>query len=158
MTYFDEWLERVSAPTIRKGHIQMLYQSIYPKAFDGYTWAQRGRKNSLTTEQATDIIDALMVRVAKDDGPLVEPAQYEQGATWLTRYGKRLGLPERFWTERPLRFRFIGCTWFDSGRDGFYLPEYRAEYADGTLLDYHAQAWQSGKTFEFYITEPARTT
>lgn len=155
MSYVDEWLRRVTAPTISKGHIQMLYQHVYPMAvLPAPRRGHFGRRTSLTQGQCEQIVAALVQRVDQDGGPEVEEAQYNQGANWLHRYGKRLGIPERFWTEWPLRFHFAGCRHRESGQYGYFLPLYVAVYADGTQLRYLAQAWQSGKDFEFYVAEP----
>lgn len=157
MNIFDEWLQRVSGPEIAKGHIQQLYQRIYPLATGlGHVG---GRRTSIDDEQARRIVSMLEGR--SDGGPLVGREQYDQGANWLCRYGKRLGLPESIIDKWPDFFRFPRCE----DRQGpigrgynseFWLPVYVAYYNDGSTLTYSTGSWQSQTAqIEFTYREAA---
>lgn len=157
MNIFQEWMDRVSARVIVKGHVQQVYQHIYPKATD-IGWVG-GKRTSLTVTEASCIVGALEARL--DGGPLVTEAQWRQGADWLVRYGKRLGLPEAIVGKEPAEFRFPRCE----SRQGpvgrgynseFWLPVYVAYYLDGSTLTYSTGSWQSQTAaIEFTYKEAA---
>ncbi len=154
MKIYDEWIDRVMAPEIRKGHIQQLYQHIYPRA---YNCSGHGKRTNLTEADCASIVEALEFRT--DGGPEVTEAQYIQGSEWLLRYGKRLGLPERIHHIRPTLFRFPCCEMRErpTGYGGeFWLPVYVAYYNDGSTLTYSTGSWQSQTAaFEFTYKEAA---
>lgn len=147
MNIYETWLERIQADVIAEGMIRQLRLSIYPLAFD---FEPSGAKTNLTEIQAGEIVRAHHARL--DGGPKVTEHQADKGAQWLRNMGKRVGLPERFYTEFPLFFRLPDVelvqvdNWrFNSSRFGAtFLPRYTAHYADGTILSYRVGAWQSG--------------
>lgn len=146
------YLERVTAPVIAKGHIQQMYQAVYPLAYGSQP---RGKRMSLTAADASEIVAALESR--GDGGPLVTPEQCKQGADWLVRYGRKLGLPDDLVGKEPAYFRFPCCTetYTDSIGFMYFLPVYTAYYPDGTRLRYMARAWQSGAYFEHTVERAA---
>lgn len=146
-TTYRRYLDAVRGDEMPKGQIQQMYQHIYPLATWGSCWAVRGKRTTLTEDDALDIVAALEART--DGGPFVTAAQCEQGANWLERYGRglvALGYPAELVGRRPVRFRFPRCEHFDAGEYGFFLPVYTAIYDDGTEMDYVAGAWQSQRT------------
>lgn len=143
-TTYRRYLDYVTADVIGKGHIQQMYQHVYPLAWWGNVdrWAVGGKPTTLTDSEASDIIVALETRT--DGGPFVTDQQRDQGADWLERYGRRLDdYPTELVGRRPLRFRFPRCEHFDAGLYGFFLPVYTAIYDDGTEMDYVVGSWQS---------------
>lgn len=143
MSTYRRYLDYVTDAVIGKGHIQQMYQHVYPLTWWGpEPWAVGGKRTTLTQSEAYDIVAALEARA--DGGPFVTDAQRDQGADWLERYGRRLdGMPEPLIGRRPLRFRFPRCIHIESGRYGFFLPVYTAIYDDGSEMDYCAGSWQS---------------
>lgn len=143
-TTYDRYLDAVRGDEMPKGQIQQMYNHVYPLAWWGQCWAVGGKRTTLTTGEAYDIVAALEGRT--DGGPFVTEQQCKQGADWLERYGERLvddGYPAELVGKRPDRFRFPRCEHFDAGEYGFFLPVYTAIYDDGTEMDYVAGAWQS---------------
>lgn len=168
MSIYHEWLDRVNGEVIAEGHIRQMVHAVYPLAL-GYK--PGGYRTALTEEEAASVLSDFAARVRLDGGPQVTEEQCEKGARWLHNGWKRLGLPKRFGTEWPLRFRFPGaeCVHVDSYRysDGLqralFLPRYVAYYADGTELSYRVGSWQSGAygrlpvEFSYEIREGVRT-
>ena len=140
---FREWEKRVGpdADEISKAHIQQLYNHIYPVA-QGHV--STGRRSALTEVECRKIVRMIESR----DTPLrVTETQADQGRTWLTRYSKRLGLPEHCWAVRIDHFTFAGVRVVDSNYwRTITTPIYDAHFVDGAVMRYSTGAWQSGAT------------
>jgi hypothetical protein len=138
---YPVWLERVQADVISEGHIRQFRLAVYPRA---YGYGTGGHRLTLTTDEASEIVQAFRRRVSDDGGPLVTDEQADKGRRYLARYADRLGLPLDVSYRNIDRFRFEAVHHDREGDDRWRMstaPIYRAFWDDGTQLVYWCTPW-----------------
>lgn len=125
------WNARLDTGTLTKGQIGQVVQAIYPMAA-GYS--PGGKRTNLTESEA----EAIYTRIEQGDIRVTEE-QARQGRDWLSRYWKRLHMPEMDYATIT-HFRFAGaeCSGYRT-----FAPIYWAYFPDGRVLAYIPTAWQS---------------
>ena len=135
------WNERLTGETIEHGQVIQFYNAVYPLS-QGYPAG--GKTTSLTDDEAAELVEAYEDRVENGDGGCLIPEKgAARGREWLTKYAKRLQMPDVDYSTIT-HFRLYGVYVYDANQYRVSAaPQYSAHFADGSVLVYAPTPWQA---------------
>lgn len=145
---YEQWCDRIEDERISHGHVLQLCHTVVPMA-KGY--AVHGRRTILRPDEARDVLSRLNTRITRGDGgPRAMPEKEQVGRTWLTRYWKRLGLPELDFQSidefRLCGFHEVGRSTWRGEEHVSLVPMWHASWRNGLWLNYAPGPWQGSLT------------
>lgn len=143
---YRQWLERLSAETVQKSHIDAYRHIVCPRA-DGYT---NGKASALTHEEAGALVDIANARFHAG-GYKITAEHTAQGLAWLRSTGTRKGydMPSEV-VEMFDSFRWVGVSAHYTSYRTDYAPVYEIRMSHGVAIRYHTQPWQAGTGVEWW--------